>query len=233
MRLAVLAQDQAELELIGSALHSAGHAWLAYTSGTELLQHVKRDGIDMLVMDWHSTDLLSEELVRGLREKQQLAIPVLFMTSGSKEGDIVAGLDSGANDYIVKPIRKNELVTRVQAQLRRAYPSLHMPENLEFGQYVFETRSARLTMAGAATDLTQKEFDLALLLFRNLGRPLSRAYILDAVWSRLADIPSRTLDTHISRVRNKLQLKPENGFRLSPVYSYGYRLEQIGNVQPG
>ena len=102
-------------------------------------------------------------------------------------------------------------------------------EHLEFGQYVFETRSARLTIAGELVELTQKEFDLALLLFRNLGRPLSRAYILEAVWSRDIEIPSRTMDTHISRVRSKLHLRPENGFRLAPVYSYGYRLEQMGS----
>jgi DNA-binding response OmpR family regulator len=82
-------------------------------------------------------------------------------------------------------------------------------------------------MAGKQIEVTQKEFDLALLLFQNLGRPLSRAYILEAIWSRERDVPSRTMDTHVSRVRNKLQLKPENGFRLTPVYSYGYRLEQL------
>jgi DNA-binding response OmpR family regulator len=162
-----------------------------------------------------------------IREKQQMATPVLLMTSRASEDDIVDGLAAGANDYLIKPLRRVELVTRVQALLRRTYPNLHTPENLNFGPYVFETRSARLTVAGLAIELTQKEFDLGLLLFRNLGRPLSRAYILDEVWSRDADIPSRTLDTHISRVRNKLQLKPEHGFRLAPVYSYGYRLEQI------
>jgi DNA-binding response OmpR family regulator len=156
-----------------------------------------------------------------------MAIPILFMTSHSGEDDIVEGMAAGANDYLIKPIRRSELVARVQALLRRTYPNQHVPENLEFGHYVFETRSARLSIAGEFIELTQKEFDLALLLFRNLGRPLSRAYILEAVWSRDADIPSRTLDTHISRVRNKLQLKPEHGFRLAPVYSYGYRLEQV------
>jgi len=124
-------------------------------------------------------------------------------------------------------LRRSELIARVQALLRRSYPHQHMPESLEFGQYIFETRSARLTISGNLIELTQKEFDLALLLFRHLGRPLSRAYILEEVWSRDVEIPSRTLDTHISRVRNKLQLRPENGFKLVPVYSYGYRLEQI------
>ena len=71
-------------------------------------------------------------------------------------------------------------------------------------------------------------FALALLFFRNLGRPLSRAYIHEAVWQRDTALPSRTMDTHVSRVRNKLQLKPEHGYRLVPVYSYGYRLEKLG-----
>jgi DNA-binding response OmpR family regulator len=80
---------------------------------------------------------------------------------------------------------------------------------------------------GQSVELTQKEFDLALLFFRNIGRPLSRAYIREAVWASDAEIASRTMDTHVSRVRSKLLLRPENGFRLAPVYSYGYRLEQL------
>jgi len=118
-------------------------------------------------------------------------------------------------------------VARVQALLRRAYPSQSAVEQIQFGNYIFESRTGRLSMSGAEIEVTQKEFDLALLFFRNLGRPLSRAYILEAVWSRDVEVPSRTMDTHVSRVRSKLQLRPENGYRLAPVYSYGYRLEQI------
>jgi DNA-binding response OmpR family regulator len=154
-------------------------------------------------------------------------LPVLFMTSRSGEDDIVAGLAAGADDYMIKPIRRGELVARVQALLRRAYPSQSPVEQIQFGDYIFESRACRLTIASNPIDVTQKEFDLALLFFRNLGRPLSRAYILEAVWSRDVEIPSRTMDTHVSRVRSKLQLRPEHGFRLAPVYSYGYRLEQI------
>jgi DNA-binding response OmpR family regulator len=101
-------------------------------------------------------------------------------------------------------------------------------EQLQFGPYVFETRPGRLLMDGAVIEVTHKEFYLALLFFRNIGRPLSRAYIHEAVWIRETALPSRTMDTHVSRVRNKLQLRPENGFRLVPVYSYGYRLEKLG-----
>ncbi|MEG0884449.1 MAG: winged helix-turn-helix domain-containing protein, partial [Janthinobacterium sp.] len=101
-------------------------------------------------------------------------------------------------------------------------------EYLQFGHYTFETRPDRLLRDGEVLDVTHKEFALALLFFRNLGRPLSRAYIHEAVWQRDTALPSRTMDTHVSRVRNKLQLKPEHGYRLVPVYSYGYRLEKLG-----
>jgi DNA-binding response OmpR family regulator len=116
----------------------------------------------------------------------------------------------------------------VQALLRRAYPSQNGAEQLQFGPYTFETRPGRLTMGGESIDVTHKEFNLALLFFRNLGRPLSRAYIHESIWVRETAVPSRTMDTHVSRVRNKLRLRPENGFRLVPVYSYGYRLEKLG-----
>lgn len=227
MRIAVLDHNTVELELICSILNSAGHTATGCSSGNDLIHYLKRDGADMLILDWQGSDLSSKEVMHWLRDKQQMTMPVLFVTGRSGEDDIVDGLAAGANDYMIKPLRRSELVARVQALLRRSYPNLHMPENLEFGHYIFETRSARLLISGELIDLTQKEFDLALLLFRNLSRPLSRAYILEAVWSRDVDIPSRTLDTHISRVRNKLQLRPENGFRLAPVYSYGYRLEQV------
>jgi DNA-binding response OmpR family regulator len=152
----------------------------------------------------------------------------MFLTSSSGEDDIVAGVGAGASDYMIKPLRRGELLARVQAMLRRAYPSQTGAEQLQFGPYVFETRPGRLLMDGAIVDVTHKEFYLALLFFRNIGRPLSRAYIHEAVWIRETAVPSRTMDTHVSRVRNKLQLKPENGFRLVPVYSYGYRLEKMG-----
>jgi len=191
------------------------------------LNQLRRESYDMLVLDWQVPDLSGPEVLRWVRDKLPKTIPVLFITSRSGEDDIVEGLAAGADDYMIKPIRRSELVARVQALLRRAYPIQNSSEQIVFNDYLFETRSGRLTLAGKPIEITQKEFDLALLFFRNLGRPLSRAYILEAVWSRDVDIPSRTMDTHVSRVRSKLQLRPENGYRLAPVYSYGYRLEQL------
>ncbi|HEX7643526.1 MAG TPA: response regulator transcription factor [Burkholderiaceae bacterium] len=227
MRIAVLDDDRSQTDLVCQVLTAAGHICHPFASGKEMLAQLRRELYDMLVIDWQVPDLSGAEVLRWAREKLPPTLPVLFMTSRSGEDDIVAGLAAGADDYMIKPIRRGELVARVQALLRRAYPSQSAVEQIQFGNYIFESRTGRLSMSGTDIEVTQKEFDLALLFFRNLGRPLSRAYILEAVWSRDVEVPSRTMDTHVSRVRSKLQLRPENGYRLAPVYSYGYRLEQI------
>jgi DNA-binding response OmpR family regulator len=229
MRIAVLDDDRSQTDLVCQVLTAAGHVCHPFLSGKEMLNQLRRELYDMLVIDWQVPDLSGAEVLRWAREKLPPTLPVLFMTSRSGEDDIVSGLAAGADDYMIKPIRRGELVARVQALLRRAYPCQNSVEQIQFGGYVFESRTGRLTNSGAEIEVTQKEFDLALLFFRNLGRPLSRAYILEAVWARDVEVPSRTMDTHVSRVRSKLQLRPENGFRLAPVYSYGYRLEQISS----
>ncbi|KQV79121.1 XRE family transcriptional regulator [Massilia sp. Root351] len=228
MRIVVLDNDRSQADVICQVLTSAGHICHGFQTGKDLLGHLRKDSYDMLILDWQVADMGGAEVVRRAREKMPEQAPVLFLTTASGEDDIVAGLAAGSDDYMIKPLRRSELVARVQALLRRAYPTQNGAEQLQFGQYVFETRPGRLLMDGAVLDVTHKEFYLALLFFRNIGRPLSRAYIHEAVWIRETAVPSRTMDTHVSRVRNKLQLKPENGFRLVPVYSYGYRLEKLG-----
>jgi DNA-binding response OmpR family regulator len=228
MRIVVLDHDRTQTDLISQVLTSAGHVCHGFQTAKDLLAQLRKDNYDMLIMDWQVDGMPAGELMRKARERLTEKAPVMFMTSSSGEDDIVAGLDAGADDYMIKPLRRSEMVARVQALLRRAFPSQNGAEQLQFGQYVFETRPGRLLMDGNVLDVTHKEFYLALLFFRNIGRPLSRAYIHEAVWIRETEVPSRTMDTHVSRVRNKLQLKPENGFRLVPVYSYGYRLEKLG-----
>ncbi len=97
----------------------------------------------------------------------------------------------------------------------------------EFGDYLFNLQEGRLFHRSEPVTLSQKEFQVALLLFRNLARPLSRAHIIETVWKHLADIPTRTLDTHVSAIRIKLDLRPQNGYRIVPIYGYGYRLERL------
>lgn len=103
-------------------------------------------------------------------------------------------------------------------------------EPLEFGEYRLNTASRVVEWRAVPVDLTHKEFDLTLYLYRNLGQLLSRGHILETVWSTTAELNTRTVDTHVSRIRNKLGLLPENGWKLSAVYQHGYRLERLEQV---
>ena len=228
MKIAVLEQDRPQADLICQVLSAAGHNCQSFDSARDLLAQLRKDSADMLVMDWNVPDMDGAEVLRRAKEKLASQAPTMFLVGNNAEDDIIAGVNAGADDYLIKPLRRGELVSRVSALLRRAYPSQNNAEQLQFGPYTFETRPGRLLKDGSVIDVTQKEFSLALLFFRNIGRPLSRAYIHESVWVRENDVPSRTMDTHVSRVRNKLHLRPENGFRLVPVYSYGYRLEKLG-----
>ncbi|OON59472.1 DNA-binding response regulator [Massilia sp. KIM] len=228
MKIAVLEQDRSQADLICQVLSAAGHSCQSYDSAKELLGQLRKDSADLLILDWNVPDMEGAEVVRRAKEKLVANAPIVFLVGNNAEDDIIEGVTAGADDYLVKPLRRGELVARISALLRRAYPSQNSAEQLQFGPYVFETRPGRLLKDGSVIDVTQKEFSLALLFFRNIGRPLSRAYIHESVWVRDSDVPSRTMDTHVSRVRNKLHLRPENGFRLVPVYSYGYRLEKLG-----
>ncbi len=227
MKIAVLDSDRQQTELASQVLASTGHACMVFHAARELLLQVSAENCDMLILDWQTVDAAAN-LMGTMRANLGAHLPILVLTSSTAEDDIVAGMEAGASDCMIKPIRRTELIARVQALLRRTYPEACSSEQIHFGPYQFETRSGRLLMHGKQVEVTHKEFDLALLFFRHLGRPLSRAFIHESVWSRDAEMVSRTMDTHVSRVRNKLSLRPENGYRLVPVYSYGYRLEQVG-----
>jgi DNA-binding response OmpR family regulator len=149
-----------------------------------LLGQLRKDSTDLLIVDWQVSDVPAAELLRRAKEKLAPNTPTMFLAGSSAEDDIVAGVTAGADDYLVKPLRRGELVARTQALLRRAYPSQNGAEQLQFGPYIFETRPGRLMMDGEQIDVTHKEFNLALLFFRNLGRPLSRAYIHESGCAR-------------------------------------------------
>jgi DNA-binding response OmpR family regulator len=148
-----------------------------------------------------------------------------MLTSRLDKDDIIAGLNAGADDYIVKPETPQVILARVEAVLRRTTPPETESRMECFGPYHFDKMHQTVEFGEEIVTLTSREFALALLLFRNTHRAFSRAYILEKLWNCAADISTRTLDMHISRIRSKLQLSPENGYRLQTVFGYGYRLE--------
>ena len=150
------------------------------------------------------------------------------LLSGADRRDMVAALAAGVDDYLITPLRSKDLLIRTGVLLRRCWSDSSSPGQVQFGPFLFNTMLGCVSMNEHKLTLTKKEFDLALLFFRHLGQPLSRATLLETLWTQDADTPSRTVDTHVSRVRSKLGLHPTSGFRLVPVYGYGYLLERVG-----
>lgn len=227
MKIAILDDGPEYTDLICQALRATGLICTPFQNCKEILKELRRESYDMLILNWHVPDLSGSQILDWVRSKLSKTIPVLFVSSCSNESSLVEMLDAGADDYMHNPNRHSELLARVRALLRRAYPHHQSSGMIAFDDYLFDTGSDRLICGGKKIEITSKEFSLALLLFQNMGRPLSRTYILEGVWNCDTDFPSRTLDTHICRVRSKLELRPENGYELVPVRSYGYRLNRL------
>lgn len=226
MRLAALDDDVSQLDLIQRSVRSIGYDCQLFERGQALLRELRRDSFDLLIVDWQLPDIAGPDVVRWVREHHDHAMPILFLTNRSEERDVVEGLGCGADDYMLKPIRVHELMARVKALIRRSYP--HTADSiLRFGGYAIDLAARTVQYEGQAIELKHREFELARCLFTNAGRLLSRAYLSETVWGRAVDVPSRSLDTHISSLRAKLELRPARGFRLVAVYGQGYRLEAV------
>jgi two-component system response regulator RegX3 len=227
MRIALLEDDPDQIALLRGWLEGAGHALHAYERGRDFLREVARESFDVFLLDWMIPDKSGTEVLAWIRANLKERVPVLFVTARDSEEDIVSVLQSGADDYLVKPLRKGELIARIEAVLRRTRTTGAEEEVPEYGEYRIDVTRRTISRAGEEIDLTQKDFDLALFLFRNQGRLLSRGHIFEAVWGQSTDINTRTIDTHVSRLRTRLGLAPENGWRLGAVYQHGYRLERL------
>ena len=226
MRIAILEDDNVLANYVEKFLTDSGHVCEIFREGQFLIRALHRETFDLLILDWNVPGTTGHEVLQWMAENLEARPPSLMLTRRSTEEDIVAGLSAGADDYVVKPVTAPVLLARVNALARRAYPV--PPGNVEtFGPYRFDTRAESVTLAEQPVALTAKEFALAILLFRNMHRAMSRAYIFETLWGKNPDLPTRTLDAHISNVRTKLNLRPSNGFKLVPIYAYGYRLEAL------
>ncbi len=225
MRVALLEDEPDHAALVTRALDNGGHSYVVYSNGARFQQAMVRETFDVLILDWMMPDISGLEVLDWLRQLENHT-PVLFLTSRDTEEDILQALAHGADDYLVKPPRQGELLARLQALKRRA-DGAGGATSLKIGPYEFDSALSVARLHGQIVELTQRQFDLALVLFRNSGRLLSRQYLLEAVWGLNDTVQTRTLDIHVSQLRNQLALV-DNGWRIHSVYAHGYRLEPMG-----
>jgi DNA-binding response OmpR family regulator len=227
MLIAILEDDPSQRELLTQWLRTAGHHTREFKQGEDLLNAFKRESFDALLLDWNLPEVSGIEVLRELREGLHSTIPVILYTARDQEEDVVRALRVGADDYLVKPARRMELLARLESVTRRGRRVQLVSQVFEVGVFRVDCQTRSITRDTEPVELTAKDFDLAARLLGSVGQLLSRTYLRQAIGARDVVLSSRALDTHVSRVRNKLKLKPEYGWRLSAVYGHGYRLEQL------
>lgn len=226
MRIAVLEDDPDQLALLKLWLTADGHDVHGFLRGRDIVTRAGRESFDLFVLDWQVPDLAGTEVMAWIRKSVSLTVPILFATVRESEEDIVFALEHGADDYMVKPIRRQEMLARTKALLRRAFP-FEQKTLLDFPPFLIDVERREIRCEDVKIVLRPKEYDLAVVLFRNLGRLLSRGHLQETVWGSSANLTTRTVDTHMSQVRRKLKLGPDTGYHVVPVYHFGYRLERL------
>lgn len=226
MHIALLEDDLDQSRLVQAWLEDAEHKCKVFASGKDLTMALLHESYDLLVLDWLVPDMNGIEVLQWVRENLDWRIPVIFITQRDDEADVVEALESGADDYMPKPVKRAEMLARIGSISRRAQQVSAEDDVLEFSPYTLQRSSCAVKLNDIIIDVTRKEFELTLFFFKNSGRVLSRGYILETVWGRSAEVNTRTVDTHISRLRRKLSISEENGWKLTSIYQHGYRLEK-------
>ncbi len=230
-----LLEDEPDLaQHVREILEGAGHAVSTFSNGEDMVKAIGRDTIDLFVLDWRVPRLSGFEVLKHIRQVKSLQEPVLFLTSRSDELDITDALNAGADDYCVKPVRPKEFLARVAALLRRTYRDRNDEESVRtLLDYKFNKVANTVTFQNKTQTLSEKEFKLALFLFENAERAISRERLTHEVWGNDMQALSRTLDVHIAWIRKKLDLSATSmHLRLRPVHGYGYRLMTIHEGHP-
>ncbi len=228
MLIASVEDDPIQASLIKQTLTQAGHEVHHFSSGRECLAALsKSNRYDLFILDWELPDVTGVEILVWVRNNLGSQIPVIFLTNRTEDSDLLQAFQLGADDYIHKPFSPAILAARVNANLRRNTPTTKVPSEVIVGPYRFDNNARKVYLHGEQIVLAPKEFELASLFFRNIGRLFSRDALSTTIWNREIPATSRTLDTHLSNVRQKLKIHPENGVQIVASYALGYRLELV------
>jgi two-component system response regulator RegX3 len=225
MHIGIAEDDLDQLDLLSLWLTGADHSTRGHGTAADFIAGLKKERFDMLMIDWMLPDGNGADLLAWVRGNLGWEIPVLVVTARDDEDTVVAALQAGADDYVVKPPKPLELLARVAALGRRVKAG-GLPV-LRLGAFEIDIQRQRLSLEGQQLMLTQKEFDLSVYLFQNPGKLLSRDHLLNKIWGLHAEVDTRTVDTHVSRLRKKLGLDGSKGWKLVPVYGVGYRFERL------
>lgn len=225
MRIAVIEDDKDQADWLHTWLSGHGYDCHVFYDAKSAMRAFQRESFDLVLLDWMLPDINGDELLKWIRDKIDWPIPVVFCTQRDDEADIAYALDHGADDYVTKPIQPLVLKARIKALTRRLSAGRKTTTLERFGPYEVDMTHHQISVDGEIVELTQKEFELAVFLFNHIGRLMSRAHLLESVWGHAEGLNTRTLDTHVSRLRKKLNFGPASDWRLNAIYHQGYRLE--------
>ncbi len=221
-RILVVEDEPDLVEALKYNLEQEGFEVDSAERGDDALAKIRKQAPDLLLLDLMLPGMDGLELTRILKRDDHLArLPVVMLTAKGEEVDRIVGFELGADDYIPKPFSPREVVLRCKAVLRRRSPQTDDREVLELGGIELDVAAHQLRVRGDEIPLTATEFRLLKLLIERAGRVQTRAQLLSDVWGYAEDIDSRTVDTHIRRLRRKLGEEAE---RVETVIGVGYRL---------
>ena len=212
---------------LADVLAGEGYRVLTAADGQSGLERALEERPDLILLDIMMPRLDGYAVCAELRRLSRPA-PILMLTAKGQVEDRVAGLDAGADDYLVKPFSTQELLARARALLRRARRHTRTPARLKLGEVEINLARQSARRAGKAIHLTAKEFAMLRLMAETPGEPVSRERFLDAVWGYTAFPTTRTVDNHLASLRSKIEPDPDSPRCLLTVHGIGYKLDLPG-----
>src|SRR6266853_5334229 len=223
-RILVVDDEPDAIELIAFNLKAAGYDVTSATDGDEALKKARAVLPHLIILDLMLPGVDGLAVCKQLRRDERTApIPIIMLTAKAAEIDRVLGLELGADDYVTKPFSPRELVLRVKKLLQRGHAQVNAAQNFKFGELLIDAPRHLVTLRGKAIELTATEFKLLTILAQRRGRVQSRDQLLRDVWEYNSHIDTRTVDTHMRRLRDKLG--PASKF-LDTVRGVGYRFTE-------
>ena len=229
-RVLLVEDDDDIADLLDLHLSDEGHRVEVVGNGDEGLERALDEEYDLIVLDIMLPGTDGFDICRRLRQ-EQCPTPILMVTAKTEEVDKVLGLELGADDYITKPFSIREVLARVKALFRRVEVDQEAQQDdtaspIELGGLVVEPEKRKVLVGGEPVDLTSKEFELLLLFAQNPGRAYSRDELLDEVWGYQYSGYSHTVNTHINRLRNKIEPNPSDPRYVKTVWGMGYQFAE-------